>query len=47
MSKIMEEIFHGGLENEQTIYSMTTLALLSKITNLKPRFIDVDIARQL
>jgi len=43
----MEEIFHGGSKNEQTIDSMTTLALLSKITNLKPRFIDVDIARQL
>ena len=47
MSKIMEEIFHGGSENEQTIDSMTTLASLSKITNLKPRFIAVDIARQL
>ena len=46
MFEIMEEISHGGSEDEQIIESITTLALPSKITNLKPRFIAVDIARR-
>ena len=46
MFEIMEEISHGGSEDKQIIESIKTLASPSKITNLKPRFIAVDIARK-
>ena len=46
MLEIMEEISHGGSEDKQIIESIKTLASPSKITNLKPRFIAVDIARR-
>ena len=46
MFEIMEEISHGGSEDEQIIESITTLALPSKFTNIKPRFTYTDIARK-
>ena len=46
MFEIIEEISHGGSEDEQIIESITTLASPSKFTNLKPRFTYTDIARK-